>query len=37
MGFLMGIFVATVGFDGVIRTLDNGVERIQDAGKDISQ
>lgn len=37
LGFVLGIVVSTVGFDGVIRALDNGVGQVQDVGRDISQ
>jgi len=39
IGFILGFFVATVGFTGVAKALDNGVETVKnisvkvDAGK----
>jgi hypothetical protein len=37
MGFVAGLIVATVGFSGVARMLDNGVSRVQDVSREISQ
>jgi hypothetical protein len=37
IGFVAGIMLATVGVEGVVRMLDNGVNRVQEVGRDIAQ
>jgi hypothetical protein len=33
-GFICGIVISTVGFGGVARMLDHGVEKVQDISKE---
>jgi capsular polysaccharide biosynthesis protein len=37
IGFLLGVVVATVGFSGIARLLDNGVQSIQQTSKELAQ
>ena len=37
IGFVFGIVVATVGFTGVARVLDHGVQTIQTQSKELVQ
>jgi hypothetical protein len=37
IGFVLGLVVATVGFSGVARMLDRGVQKIQDQSKELAQ
>jgi capsular polysaccharide biosynthesis protein len=37
IGFVLGIVVATVGFSGVARILDNGVGAVKSTSKDLAQ
>ena len=36
-GFVVGIVVASVGFSGIARMLDRGVETIQNQSKELAQ
>jgi hypothetical protein len=36
-GFVLGIVVASVGFGGIARMLDRGVETIQNQSKELAQ
>ena len=36
-GFILGIVVATVGFSGVARILDNGIGAVKSTSKDLAQ
>jgi hypothetical protein len=37
IGFVLGLVVATVGFGGIARILDNGVQQIQTQSKELAQ
>lgn len=37
IGFVLGIVVATVGFSGVARILDHGIEAVKDQSKELSK
>jgi capsular polysaccharide biosynthesis protein len=37
IGFVAGLVVATVGFSGVARMLDRGVQTIQNQSKELAQ
>jgi hypothetical protein len=37
LGFIAGLIVATVGFTGVARMLDRGVQAVQEFSKEASQ
>ena len=37
IGFVLGLVVATVGFAGIARILDNGVQTIQTQSKELAQ
>lgn len=37
LGFILGVAVASVGFTGVARMLDRGVQTIQDQSKELAQ
>jgi hypothetical protein len=37
IGFVIGLVVATVGFSGVARMLDRGVQTIQNQSKELAQ
>jgi hypothetical protein len=37
IGFVLGLVVATVGFGGIARILDNGVETIKHQSKELAQ
>ena len=37
IGFVLGLVVATVGFGGIARILDNGVQTIQTQSKELAQ
>lgn len=37
IGFVIGIVVATVGFTGIARLLDRGVQTIQHHSKELAQ
>ena len=37
IGFVLGLVVATVGFSGVARIFDRGVQTIQNTSKDLAQ
>ena len=37
IGFVIGLVVATVGFSGVARMLDRGVQTIQTQSKELAQ
>lgn len=37
IGFVLGLVVATVGFSGIARMLDRGVETVKDFSKEASQ
>lgn len=36
-GFILGLVVATVGFTGVARMLDHGVDKIKTESKELAQ
>ena len=36
MGFILGLIVATVGFSGVARMLDHGIERVKSESKELA-
>jgi hypothetical protein len=36
MGFILGLVVATVGFSGVARILDNGVSAVKTQSKELA-
>lgn len=36
-GFVLGIVVATVGFSGITKALDRGVQTIQQQSKELAQ
>lgn len=37
IGFVLGIVVATVGFGGIARILDNGVATVKHQSKELAQ
>jgi capsular polysaccharide biosynthesis protein len=37
IGFILGLVVATVGFSGIARLLDRGVETIKTQSKELAQ
>jgi len=37
IGFVLGLVVATVGFSGIARILDNSVETIKTQSKELAQ
>lgn len=37
IGFILGLIVATVGFGGIARILDNGVSAVKTHSKDLAQ
>ena len=37
VGIVIGIIIATVGFGGVVRVLDRGVQTIQQTSKEFAQ
>jgi hypothetical protein len=37
LGFVAGLIVATVGFSGVARIMDSGVQTIQQTTKELAQ
>jgi hypothetical protein len=37
IGFILGIVVATVGFSGVARILDNGIGAVKEHSKELAQ
>jgi capsular polysaccharide biosynthesis protein len=37
VGFVLGIVVATVGFSGVARMLDNGIGAVKEHSKELAQ
>lgn len=37
IGFVLGLVVATVGFSGVARILDNGVATVKHQSKELAQ
>ncbi len=37
IGFVLGVFVSTVGFSGVTKVLDRGVQTIQTQSKELAQ
>ena len=37
IGFILGLIVATVGFGGISRILDNGVSAVKTHSKDLAQ
>jgi hypothetical protein len=37
IGFILGLVVATVGFGGIARILDNGVSAVKTHSKDLAQ
>lgn len=37
IGFVLGIVVATVGFSGVARILDNGIGAVKSQSKELAQ
>ena len=37
IGFVVGVVVATVGFGGITRVLDRGVQTIQQQSKELAQ
>ena len=37
VGFVLGLVVASVGFSGVARLLDRGVQTIQQTSKELAQ
>ena len=36
-GFILGLIVATVGFSGVARMLDNGVEKVKTQSQELAK
>ena len=36
-GFVLGVIVASVGFTGIARMLDRGVDTIQQTSRDLAQ
>jgi len=37
VGFVLGLIVATVGFSGVARLLDHGIETVKSQSRDLAQ
>ena len=37
IGFVLGVIVATVGFSGVARLLDHGVETVKSQAQDLAK
>ena len=37
IGFILGLVVASVGFSGIARMLDRGVQTIQNQSKELAQ
>ena len=37
IGFVLGLIVATVGFSGIARIMDRGVETIKNQSKELAQ
>jgi len=37
IGFILGLVVATVGFGGIARILDNGVSAVKTQSKELAQ
>ena len=37
VGVVVGIMVATVGFSGFVRAVDNGVNKVQNVTKEVAQ
>jgi len=37
IGFVLGVVVATVGFGGITKVLDRGVQTIQQQSKELAQ
>ena len=37
IGFVLGLVVATVGFSGVARILDNSISAVKSTSKDLAQ
>jgi capsular polysaccharide biosynthesis protein len=37
IGFILGLIVATVGFTGIARMLDRGVQTVQEFSKEAAQ
>ena len=37
IGFVLGIVVATVGFSGVARMLDNGIDRVKTQSQELAK
>jgi len=37
VGFILGVVVATIGFSGVARLLDSGVEVVKEKSQDLSR
>lgn len=37
VGFILGIVVATVGFGGIARMLDHGVNKVQEVSKEAAR
>ena len=37
IGFVLGLIVASVGFSGIARIADRGVQTIQDQSKELAQ
>lgn len=37
IGFVLGLIVATVGFSGIARIMDRGVETIKSQSKELAQ
>jgi hypothetical protein len=37
IGFVLGLVVATVGFGGIARILDNGVSAVKNHSKELAQ
>ena len=37
IGFVLGVVVSTVGFTGITRVLDRGVQTIQEQSKELAQ
>lgn len=37
VGFILGVMVATVGFGGITRMFDNGVQKVQEYSKEAAK
>lgn len=37
IGFVLGLVVSSVGFGGIARIMDRGVQKIQDQSKELAQ